>query len=453
MSALPTVEAVSLRSGVPDFASHYMAEYERVLPTLWGQKTEWLRDLRELAMQRVQDMGIPGPRDEGWKYTNRSALTRRWYPLADAASSRSPDPAAFPAAINRLMSELGPAYCIQVVNGVCVGLPDALPPGISVSSVVHAAPEFPEAVRAVLSASATESAFEALNLAVCPDVVFIRVEASVQSPRPLHLQFVATDAVAQFPRVVVHLGTNAQLALIESYCGAGSPEYLTNAVADLHLEHGAVLDHCRVQLESSNAIHLAKQRVHLKGDAKYRACALTSGSLLSRSELTVGLEGTRADTALAGLYTGIGRQHQEHHVHVSHAQPATRSEQHFHGVLDGRAHGVFRGGVFVEPHAQKVDARQINRNLLLSAHAEATTQPQLQILADDVKCSHGATVGQLDEDALFYLRSRGLAPEIARGLLTRAFCQEVLERIEMPALRSALMAVLTTLWGQSGQTP
>jgi Fe-S cluster assembly protein SufD len=217
------------------------------------------------------------------------------------------------------------------------------------------------------------------------------------------------------------------------------------------LEPRARLEHAKLQCEASAALHVGRMTVSQAQDSRLLTHTLALGAQLARTEIDLALAGARACAILNGLYLGNGRQHLDQQLRIVHAEPATRSEQYFYGVLDGRAQGIFKGMVEVDARAQQTDARQVNRNLLLSEHAEAVTLPQLQINANDVKCSHGATVGQLNEDALFYLRSRGIDAAHARALLTQAFAWEVLVKVEDTALRELIeRSVLDYLPGTAG---
>ena len=244
--------------------------------------------------------------------------------------------------------------------------------------------------------------------------------------------------VVSHPRVLVIAGPNTQAAVVESYVGLGSEPYLTNSVSEFFVGPNAVLDHYRVQRESAAAFHIAATHVREERAAQFRSTAITLGGRLTRHHVHTALVGEGVDSTLNGLYIEDGAQHVDNHTLIEHVEPHCQSHEFYKGILGGRATGVFRGKIHVHQAAQKTDAYQANQNLLLSATAQINTKPQLEIYADDVKCSHGATIGQLDADALFYLRSRGVGHREAIRVLTRAFAGEVLDRVRIPALKDAL---------------
>jgi len=237
------------------------------------------------------------------------------------------------------------------------------------------------------------------------------------------------------PRNLVVVGENSRITIVERYAGRGDDGYFTNAMTDIVAGRNAAVSHFRIQEEGTAACHVATLRSRQGEGSRFAAHSASFGASLSRYDIHAVLDGDGADCLLNGLYLGKGRQHVDHFITVDHARPSGASREYFHGVLGDQARGVFRGRVIVRRDAQGTDARQSNRNLLLSKESEADSRPQLEIHADDVKCTHGATVGPLDEEKVFYMRSRGIDEGAARGLLTWAFAADILRRFDLPGIR------------------
>jgi Fe-S cluster assembly protein SufD len=246
------------------------------------------------------------------------------------------------------------------------------------------------------------------------------------------------------PRNLMVLGAGSQVQIVESYVGFGGGSYFTNAVTELFVAEDTVVDHYRIQREAARGYHVGALEAHLGDRSSFTAQAITLAGLLVRNDLRTVLDGTDSRCVLNGLYLADGDRHVDNHTEIEHAKPRTTSFELYKGILSGTARGVFNGKIVVHKDAQKTDARQTNKNLLLSENAVANSKPQLEIFADDVKCSHGSTIGQLDGDALFYLRSRGLAPDDARSLLSYAFASDIVGRIKIPGLRDRLDDYLLT---------
>jgi Fe-S cluster assembly protein SufD len=261
---------------------------------------------------------------------------------------------------------------------------------------------------------------------------------------PIHIVHITdTQAAggAVHPRLLVVAEPLAQLAIVESYATVGNAAYFTNAVAEIDVGNGARVDHYKIQRESTEAFHVSTVQVKQGRDSMYHSFSYAAGAQLSRTNVYSRLLGEGAEVRLNGLYMVDGTQHADHQTFVEHIAPNTASRELYKGILDGNSHGVFNGKVYVDSEAQKTDGKQTNHALLLSDHAKVDTKPQLEIFADDVKCTHGATVGRLDEIGLFYMKSRGIGADNARALLTYAFAAEVLETIELDALREGLEAL------------
>jgi Fe-S cluster assembly protein SufD len=317
-----------------------------------------------------------------------------------------------------------------------------LPTGVHVLDLRRAWKEWPDVVEQLgLITSYDDRAFTALNTAFMHDGGVVDIDANVEVALPIHLLFV-TDAVAaksmMNPRNLVVLGRHAKATVIESYVSLSDAVYFTNAVTEVALADGATLHHYKMQREGMRAFHVGTIETHQARDTHYISFSLATGGSLTRTNIYTTLDGEGCGTTVNGLYMLDGEQHCDHQTMIVHAQPNCFSRELYKGVLDGQSHGVFNGKVYVHPIAQKTDGKQTNNTLLLSDTAHIDTKPQLEIFADDVKCTHGATVGQIDQLALFYLKSRGIASALARRLLTYAFAADVLETITVDDVRTGL---------------
>jgi Fe-S cluster assembly protein SufD len=408
----------------------------------------WLRELRRAAIGRFAERGLPTTRDEEWKYTSLAHLAATRFDLTvDGAGDGLAQEAVAPFCV-------GPPSWVRLVfvNGRYVAKLSAipsLPAGARVGSLAGALITDEEMLRSQLTVSVAEPpgpAFAALNAAFWRDGAFLHLPAGVSLEAPVHLLFVATApeaARADHPRSLIVLEPGSQAVLVESYVALAEDAYLTNAVTEIVLGPGTDLDHHKVALESGRGFHVGRTQVRQARDTRFASCAIAFGGRLVRNEVSAVLGGEGAECRLSGLSVIGGRQHVDTHTVVDHAQPRATSRQLYKGVLDGRARAVFDGRVIVRPGANGTDAHQTNKNLLLSDGVEVDSKPQLEIFADDVKCSHGAADGQLAEEAIFYLKSRGLDEAASRTLLTRGFANEVLARIRVEPIRAWCEGLLT----------
>jgi Fe-S cluster assembly protein SufD len=285
-----------------------------------------------------------------------------------------------------------------------------------------------------------KNAFVAWNTAFFEDAAVVYVPDRFIARKPVQISFITTgipDAVS-FPRILILLGKESQLSVLETFTTLNGNRYFTNVVTEIFLDQGAILQHVKVQQDSPHSLHIASSHVVQERDSSYSSLAMTLGSELSREHLRVTLDGIGGDCTLNGIYLIGDNQHADHHTTIDHAKPHGTSRELYKGILNGKSRAVFNGKVIVRKDAQKTDAEQVNRNLLLSEAARINTTPQLEILADDVKCKHGATIGHLDEDELFYLRSRGISDQSARTMLMNAFLQDVTGRLPEGRIRSLL---------------
>jgi len=400
----------------------------------------WLPTLRKHAFDRFAAIGFPTTRDEDWHFTSVTPIAERTFK------------AIKPAPTTLTLSDLEPWlvddswHRLVFVNGrlePTLSSFSELPAEVQVSTLSEALREEPEWVRQHLGTLAKfdRAAFTALNTAFMQDGVVVRVPKGEVVETPLHILHVC-DALAQggaiHPRLLVVAEALSQLTLVESYAAIGTPSYLVNAVAEVSVGSGARLDHYKIQRESTDAYHVGTVQVTQGRDSIYHSFSFAAGAALSRTNVYTKLLGTGGEARLNGLYVLDGAQHADHQTYVEHLAESCASRELYKGILDGASHGVFNGKVLVDPVAQKTDGKQTNKALLLSEKARVDTKPQLEIFADDVKCTHGATIGRLEELPLFYLKSRGIGAENARALLTYAFAAEVLETIEIDPLRTAL---------------
>ena len=410
------------------------------------QATEpfWLTSLRKATWARFAELGFPTLRDEQWRFTNVSSLARTTFVPAGPASKRD-----LPAALASHL-RTGTTARLIFVNGCLdetLSSISALPGGVQIGSLDAALRNSTELVARHLGQCVGGRAqpFAALNAALWRDGAYVYVPRGVRLEQPIHLVFATQPGdvpIATHPRTLVIAEEDSQLTVVESYVGLRDGLYLTNPVTELVAGPNAAVDYYKVQQESEQAAHLGTLQLHQHRDSSLRAHCISLGGELVRHDIDVMLAGAGGHCLVNGLYVVSGRQHVDNHLLVDHAAPHCDSRENFRGILDGQSHAVFTGRIIVRPDAQKTDGKQSNRNLLLSDAAQVNTQPQLEIFADDVKCTHGATVGQIDADALFYLRSRGLAEPAARALLVYAFASESLEEIHVAPLRQQLQKVL-----------
>jgi len=415
------------------------ADFARVAAGLPGAKLPWLARLRRDALDRFVVSGLPTTRDEEWKYTNVAALARRPYTLTRTGAP-IPDVAIDPFTFGL------DAHRVVFVDGrfaPALSRIGSLPDGCVVASLADALSHDPAALEAVLAANAHHTIFSALNAAFMADGLYVRLGRGVGLDAPVHALFVTTrDDVVTQARNVVIADSGAHALVIEQHVAAGATSYFTNAVTQLVAQPNTALTHVKLQQEGARAYHVAGVHATQSAASRLASHSIALGAALSRTDITTGFDAEGCEAELTGLYLAGGRQHVDHHTRIDHAQPHGTSREYYKGVLDDGARGVFNGKVVVHPGAQKTDAHLANHNLLLSKSAEVDTKPELRIDADDVKCAHGATVGQLDEAALFYLRSRAIDAGTARALLTYAFAHDVIERIRVAPLRAALEQVL-----------
>ena len=398
----------------------------------------WLELVRSSAMDRFEQLGFPSVQEEDWKYTNLATLAKEEFAPVTSGSSEARDIERF------TYPETAEAHLV-VVDGFLredlstkTGLGDVV--AVDLFSAVEDA-RYNKIVRKYFARNAGyhNNGLTALNTAFLQSGVFLWIPKNVKLERPLQITFVAdAENGASFPRLLVVAEENSSATVIESFASSNGGRYFTNAIAEIVLKDGAQLEHYRVQRESNDAYHVSTTSAELGGACRYETTSINLGGRLSRHDISVVMDHEGAETAVDGLYLVGPDQHSDTHSVIDHKQPHCTSHQLYKGILDGNGRAVFNGKVFVREGAQKTDAQQTNKNLLLSEKARVDTKPQLEIYADDVKCAHGAAIGQIDPEELFYLETRGIGPELGRSLLTYGFAEEVIGKIKIDSIRSQL---------------
>ena len=373
-------------SAVAEQTGQWLAEF-----TKQDVGAPWLQQLRDAGFARFAELGFPTTHDEEWRFTNVAPIARAQFQHAVSRPRVTDAPAEVEAG-------LAQQYLGKLV-------------------------------------SFDQQAFVALNTAFLGDVVVIHVPRGVVLEKPIRIDYSALDGTHVAPRALIVVGADAHCTIVESYTGTG--KYFTNAVTEIVVADRAVVDHYKVQREDSAAFHVATLQAQLGRSSNFKTHSISLGGSLVRNDVNVVLaEGTEA--TVNGLYIVNGTQHVDNHTSIDHAKPHGASHELYKGILDDKSAAVFNGRIIVRKDAQKTDSKQTNKNLVLSDDAVIDTKPELQIHADDVRCTHGATIGQLDAESLFYLQSRGIGKQQARSLLTYAFAQDVIDRIQVPDLREQL---------------
>ena len=402
----------------------------------------WLDDLRSRGAAKFAALGIPTVRDEEWRFTNVTALNSIDFALGGPISG----------AADRLN---GFAYTdapvrLVIVNGrfeATLSRTKGLPAGVIAGSLAVALKDHADVVQRYFGQLADFSAraFVALNTAFVQDGAFIHVPDGVIAETPIHVIYVAGadgSTVMAHPRTLIVAGAGSQVRVVESYIGAAGETYFTNAVSEVFVGENAGVDHYKVQEESLDAFHIATLHTHTSRNSRFSSHSFTLGGKVVRNDANAILDGEGGDCTLNGLYLADRDRLVDNHTAIDHAKPHCGSHEVYKGILGGASRAVFNGKIIVRQDAQKTDAKQTNRALLLTNGATINTKPQLEIFADDVKCTHGAAIGQLDEDAIFYLRARGLNYAEARDMLIHAFAGQILEGVKIDPLRQALEAKL-----------
>ncbi len=431
----------------------FLQSYERFSLNGGAAAPEAIRMLRLSAITRFEALGFPTTRNEDWHFTSASPVAdARFAPLGQPGGAVTPEQLA---AFNFADSDWHTLVFVNGRHDAALSGGGALPDGVRVMPLAQAYDELPILIEQHLGqiASFDAHSFTALNTAFIHDGAVVHVARDVEVARPIHLLFVSDSAAAKgaaHPRNLIVIDRNAKATVIESYAGLAGGAYLTNAVTEATIADGATLTHLKLQRESAEAFHVGTLDVRQARDSHLFSFSFATGAALSRTNIYTELRGEGCGATLNGLYLGDGDQHIDHQTRIEHVEPNCYSRELYKGILDGAAHGVFNGKVYVHPEAQKTDGKQTNNTLLLSEKAQIDTKPQLEIFADDVKCTHGATVGRLDETSLFYMKSRGINARTARELLTYAFAADVLETIELAEVREGLESATLRRYTEQG---
>ncbi|MGI8547882.1 MAG: Fe-S cluster assembly protein SufD [Gemmatimonadaceae bacterium] len=431
------------RRGPDPRASRYVELFDT---TQRPAEPAWLSAFRRAGMSRFDELGFPTTKNEDWHFTNIAPLAERAF--SPAALANKPSESAVTAEDIEPFLFAGDWQTLVFVNGHFapdLSHSDAADDRMYVgrlASAINDEARASDIERHLGGLSADHAhAFTALNSAFMQDGVVIMARGDAVAGRPIHVVFVTAsnaDGALVSPRNLIVLDHHAEATVVESYVSIGETSHFTNAVTEMYIGEGARLRHYKIQRESASAYHVASSYAHQGRGSNYEAFSFAAGADLSRTNVATVLDGEGAHVTLNGLYMVDGEQLVDHQTRIEHAKESCTSHEIYKGVLDDDSHAVFNGQVYVRPEAQKTDGKQSNNNLLLSAGARVDTKPQLEIYADDVKCTHGATIGRLDPTALFYLKSRGIGEETSRKLLTYAFAAEVLEELTVEAVRDKL---------------
>ena len=429
-------------------ASWYAAEYSNIAPKLCGQSLLWLEEQRLKALSQFSEQGFPASHEEEWRYTNVSAIEKK----------------LFSPTINKTINlvdiewlklyQLQEAWSVVLVDGhfsAELSSLEDLPVDVLVMGMADALQKLPETLESYINQSVNidENSFIAFNTAWFTDGLFVSVNAKRILEKPIQVLHVATQQdVLAATRTVIILDKMAEASIIETYVGYDNA-YLSSTVTEVFVGQNAHLTLYKMQCESEKAYHFGGIYVKQDRDAHFTHHNFAFGALLARSDIHTDLDHA-SECELNGLYLGVKRQHIDSHTRINHIKPHGISRELYKGVLDDRARGVFQGRVIVAKDAQQTDSQMNNRNLLLSDDAEADSKPQLEIYADDVKCGHGVTVGQLDEKSIFYLQSRCIDEEVARNILTFAFANEMVDRIKIKVLHEMILEQVLIRFPQEG---
>ena len=429
-------------------ASWYAAEYSNIAPKLCGQSLLWLEEQRLKALSQFSEQGFPASHEEEWRYTNVSAIEKK----------------LFSPTINKTINlvdiewlklyQLQEAWSVVLVDGhfsAELSSLEDLPVDVLVMGMADALQKLPETLENYINQSVNidENSFIAFNTAWFTDGLFVSVNAKRILEKPIQVLHVATQQdVLAATRTVIILDKMAEASIIETYVGYDNA-YLSSTVTEVFVGQNAHLTLYKMQCESEKAYHFGGIYVKQDRDAHFTHHNFAFGALLARSDIHTDLDHA-SECELNGLYLGVKRQHIDSHTRINHIKPHGISRELYKGVLDDRARGVFQGRVIVAKDAQQTDSQMNNRNLLLSDDAEADSKPQLEIYADDVKCGHGVTVGQLDEKSIFYLQSRCIDEEVARNILTFAFANEMVDRIKIKVLHEMILEQVLIRFPQEG---
>ena len=430
-----------------DKPEYYKTFFEQFEKRPMNKELDWIRQVRREAMDSFMEKGFPTARMEDWRQTNIAQVIQRNY----AGALPEPEiPEDFNDISPYIFSGTENSRLI-FVNGVfseTLSKTDGLPQGVQAENIFsvcrgknapHLKPDFFRCNKF------KKNSFTSLNTAFFGEGFYLYVPDGTVIESPIHVLYLTLspeEPVRIHPRNLFIVGKNAQVSIIESYAGVSSIPYFTNAVTTVFVGKNSTVDHYKIQQEAASAYHISDTQIELERNANYTNHNISFGGLLTRNELTAMLDGEGVHCVLNGLYMPKEKQHVDNRTLIVHEKPHSESHELYKGILSDESKGVFRGRILVQKDAQKTDAKQDSKVLLLSGEAEINAMPQLEIYADDVKCSHGATSGYLEDDSIFYLQSRGIPKEKARGLLTYAFACDLTNRIKIDAVRQKIDSLL-----------
>lgn len=409
-----------------------LENYQNAYQKLMQESADELQALRQREFSQFALQGIPKRNQENWKYTDISLLENTSFNLILNDDSITESQIA--------QHYLADSYNVILVNGHFswqLSKLSALPAGAILTSMRDAWQRFPELIKPYLEKENSQS-LDSLNLALMTDGLFLFIPKNLVIDKPiqfLHVNTKASQDCMQHLRNIIVVEESARVVLLESHVALTDVRYFNNLVTKLYIKQNSQVEYYKCQNESREAYHIGNIQVEQRANSQFDSYSISLGSKLSRDDLSIALHEKGCSCNLQGLYLIQDKQHGDHHTRIDHYAAHCSSEENYKGILDGKATGVFNGKVIVHPHAQQTKTRQSNQNLLLSKTAEMNTKPELEIYADDVQCTHGATVGQMDEAALFYLQSRGIDESAARKMLTYAFMSEIIESIENVAIK------------------
>lgn len=419
-----------------DIKNWYLSNFKTFESTLNGSGNTAFERVRKGAITSFSELGFPTTKNEDWKYTNVSPILKHKYNLADGTPSVSPD------LIKQLTFEDVDTCVITQVNGQIIpGFSDDFKQdGVIVTDFQDAFKNHADLLNTYLGkySKFKDESFIALNTAFVENGIFIFVPDNTTVEQTIHILHLSDGAFVSHPRNLFVVGKHSSVKIIETFHALSEEEYFRNSVSEVVLAENAFVDHLKVQDESKKSYHISNVQIHQEASSNYSATCIDLGGKLVRNNINVVLNNENCETHLYGFFLGTGTQLIDNHTFVDHAMPHCFSNELYKGILDDKSTGVFNGKIIVRPDAQKTNALQSNKTLLLSDDASINAKPQLEIFADDVKCTHGATIGQLDDEALFYLRARGIDKEMANALLRHAFMSDVLENIKDESLRKQL---------------
>nr|VFK52645.1 MAG: Fe-S cluster assembly protein SufD [Candidatus Kentron sp. TUN]VFK53170.1 MAG: Fe-S cluster assembly protein SufD [Candidatus Kentron sp. TUN]VFK55728.1 MAG: Fe-S cluster assembly protein SufD [Candidatus Kentron sp. TUN] len=437
-----------------NIVDHYRAEFLSHETHFPGTGAAWLRQRRRDAFDRFAKFSFPSSHQEAWMHTPIDAITQRPYRSSDGGQLRDSETRSESVSepsrnnLSHLYLPDSNSHCLVFLNGRYarqLSRPGNLPGGVIAGSLADNSDAYPEVLEKHLdchvAAAAPSAGFAALNGAFWPDGAFVYLPAGVIVEAPIHLLFISTledEKIITHPRILIVAEENSAAAVVEHFTSLGGESYFTNAVTEISLGANANVKHCKIQNEANQALHIAMLQAYQAKDSHFASHSVSVGGRLTRNDINAVIGAEGGECMLDGLYMVNKRQHVDYHTRIEHTKSHSASRQRYKGVIAGKAHGVFNGQVYVHPDAQHTDAKQKNENLLLSPDAQMNTKPQLDIFADDVQCSHGATVGQLDTNMIFYLRARGIATDMATSLLTYGFVNEILNLAPVPAIKPRL---------------